>query len=196
MILEKANSEAANFQPGDDPAVLAVGRLSAPKNYYRLLKAHKRLLQEGIPHQLWIIGEGPERSGLERYITEHDLQKTVHMPGFRDNPYAYMRRADIIACSSTYEGFSTAITEAVILGKPIVTTDCFGMREILGDSEFGLITENDDEAFYAGLKKLLDEPELRKRYGERAAARGRHFSTSALVKETERFLTAMMGEAN
>ena len=195
-IREKAGCEVPDFPPCDVPVVMAVGRLSAPKNFERLLKAHGRILREGVQHHLWIIGEGPERDGLERFVAEHGLKNTVHMPGFRDNPYAYMNRADIIVCSSSYEGFSTSVTEAVILGKPIVTTDCFGMQEILGESEYGLITENDDEAFYAGLKKMIADPELRQFYAAHASKRRESFSASALTETTERFLTAMMGESH
>ncbi|MCR5809450.1 MAG: glycosyltransferase [Clostridiales bacterium] len=195
-VLKKAELVPADIEKGSEPIVMAVGRLSVPKNYYRLLKAHKRILDEGIPHQLWIIGEGPERVGLERLIDELGVNKTVHMPGFRDNPYAYMNRADIIACSSSYEGFSTVITEAVILGKPVVTTECPGMREILGDSEFGLITENDDDAFCGGLKKMLEDHDLRKHYETKAAERRRRFSASELTKETESFLINMMEGSN
>ncbi len=194
LIMRKAGCEPTDFQTGEEPVVMAVGRLSVPKNYYRLLKAHKQILQAGVPHQLWIIGEGPERAGLERFIEEHGLRRTAHLPGFRDNPYAYMSRADIIACSSSYEGFSTATTEAIILGKPIVTTDCFGMREILGDSEYGLITENDDDAFCAGLKKMLADTRLRKKYGEQAAVRRKDFSASALVKTTEDYFDRIVFE--
>ena len=186
-ILEKAACEIPERIPCEEPVVMAVGRLSVPKNYYRLLKAHRSILDGGIPHQLWIIGEGSERRGLEQYVSDNGLQATVHMPGFRENPYAYMSRADIIACSSSYEGFSTATTEAVILGKPIVTTECFGMREILGDSEFGLITDNDDESFCAGLKRMLGDAELRDNYSRKAAMRGKCFSAGELTRKAEDF---------
>lgn len=195
LIRRKAECDVQDINKDEGPIVMAIGRLSVPKNYYRLLNAHQRILQGGIPHQLWIIGEGPEREGLERYVEEHGLNATVHIPGFRENPYAYMSRADIIACSSSYEGFSTAITEAVIMGKPIVTTDCYGMREILGDSEFGLITENDDEAFYAGLKKMLEDADLRNKYSKKAAARGKDFSAAELTRATERYLKELLKDS-
>lgn len=192
VILKRAREDAPDFQRTGVPVVMAVGRLSVPKNYYRLLKAHEQILNDGINHQLWIIGEGPERSGLERYITEHALQNTVHMPGFRENPYAYMSRADVIVCSSSYEGYSTAITEAVILGKPIVTTDCYGMREILGDSEFGMITENTDAGFYSGLKAMLDNAELRNTFSNHAAERRIVFSAQKLTHGTEQFISELV----
>ena len=173
--------------------VLAVGRLTRPKNYLRLLKTHKRLLDEGIEHDVWILGDGPDRPMLEQYVRDNGLQDSVWMPGFIENPYPYMREADLLACSSVYEGYSTFMTEGLILGKPIVTTNVSGMRELLGDSEYGLITENDDEAFYLGLKRMICEPKLLEKYAERAANRGNDFSSYALTLETEKKLKSLLG---
>ena len=111
----------------------------------------------------------------------------MKLPGFADNPYPFMRNADMLVCSSKSEGFSTFVTEGVILGKPIVTTDCTGMREILGDSEYGLICENDEDGIYEGMKKMLSDEKLRSFYAERAAQRGRDFSAGSLAGKTEKF---------
>lgn len=172
--------------------VLTVGRLSAPKKYLRMLKAHKRLLDEGIGHDLWIAGEGPERAELEKYITDNGLEDSTKLLGFRDNPYCFMSEAELLACSSDYEGFSTFVTEGVILGKPIVTTDCGGMREILGDSEFGLITELSDDGLYEGLKQMLTDAPLREKYAEKAAERGKEFSAAQLTKKTEAYFEELI----
>ncbi len=173
--------------------VLSVGRLSAPKKFLRLLQAHKRLLDEGFAQDLWILGDGPERPMLEQYVAENRLQDSVRMPGFAENPYPFMREADLLACSSVYEGYSTFMTEAIILGRPIVTTDVSGMRELLGDSEYGLIVENDDEAFYQGMKRMLTDAELRDHYAGKAAIRGNDFSAEKLTKETEEYFMKLAG---
>lgn len=172
--------------------VLSVGRLTVPKKYMRLLQTHKRLLDEGILHDLWILGDGPDRNMLEQYVKENDLQDSVWMPGFVENPFPYMREADLLACSSIYEGYSTFMTEGVILGKPIVTTDVSGMRELLGDSRYGMIVDNDDEAFYIGMKRMLTDPGSREKYAEKASLRGGDFSANALTKATERFFEELM----
>ena len=91
-------------------------------------------------------------------------------------------------CSSRFEGLSTFVTEGLILGKPIVTTDCTGMRELLGDSEYGLITPNSREGLYAGMKECLSDPELLAHYAEKAQERGKEFSAEALTRQTEAFL--------
>lgn len=164
--------------------IVAVGRLSVPKHFIRALTTHKRLLED---HDLWIIGEGEERSLLEAYIQENHLEASAKLLGFRENPYNLMYAADILVCSSIFEGFSTFVTEGLILGKPIVTTDVSGMHELLGDSEYGLITANDDEAFYEGVKRMLTEPGLLEHYAEQAKIRGRDFKCEKLAKDTEAF---------
>lgn len=172
--------------------VLSAGRFTAQKRFMRLLHVHRKLLDEGLAHDLWILGDGPEREKLEQYVVENGLQDSVWMPGFIENPYPYMAEADLLACSSVYEGYSTFMTEGVILGKPIVTTDVSGMRELLGDSEYGLIVENDDEAFYRGMKQMLQDPALRSAYAEKAEKRGQRFSAEQLTKTAEEFFEKLL----
>ncbi len=174
--------------------VLSVGRLSKQKNYMRLLRAHQRLLDEGLEHDLWILGEGLERAKLERFVNENGLQNSVWMPGFVDNPYPFMREADLLACSSVYEGYSTFMTEGVILGKAIVTTDVSGVHELLGDSEYGLIVENDDEAFFQGMKRMLQDANCRDGYAAKAYCRGMQFSAEYLTKQSEEFFEKLLSD--
>ena len=171
---------------------VTVGRMYKQKGYDRLLEAHLRLIQEGNDHDLWILGEGPERKQLEQFIEKNGLQDSVHLYGFQSNPYPFMVAADAVVCSSYYEGFSTMVTEALILGKPVVTTPCSGMDELLGDNEFGLITEDSTEGIYQGMKKLLDDPQLRAHYAQAAAIRGKAFSKEKLVRETEQFFMVLL----
>lgn len=168
--------------------VLLVGRLSCPKNIIRLLKAHKQILENGIEHDVWILGEGEERKKIEKFITENQLHDSVTLFGFQDNPYCFMREADVLVCSSDYEGFSTYITEGLILGKPIVTTDVSGMRELLGDSVYGVLTGVNDKEFCEGLKSVLEggEAELN-RLALLAAIRGKDFIADQMVAQTESF---------
>ena len=167
--------------------VVSVGRLSEEKQFGRLLSVHKRLLDSGFPHDLCILGEGDQRPVLESFVAENGLTGSVRLPGYCENPYPYMLEADLLVCSSRYEGFSTFVTEGVILGKPIVTTDCTGMRELLGDSEYGLVVENTEEALLAGMKRMLESAALRKQYAERAKLRSQDFSARKLSAATEQF---------
>ena len=174
--------------------MLAVGTMYPPKNYPRLLRTHERILQAGIAHDLWILGDGVERPEIEQFIEDHHLTESVTLFGFQNNPYPYMKAADLIVCSSNYEGFSTVITESIILGKPVVTTECSGMKEILGENEYGLITENSDEPFFEGVLQLLTDETLRAHYAAKAAERGTDFSMQKLVSQVEQFFkTSMRG---
>ena len=191
-IREKAGTPLQDGMQKRRFTVLSVGRLSTPKKYIRLLETHRRLLDEGLAHDLWILGEGPERDKLEQYVAVHELQNSVWMPGFIENPYPFMREADLLTCSSIYEGYSTFATEGVILGKPIVTTEVSGMRELLGNSEFGMIVDNNDEAFYQGLKKMLCDDSLRKDFAAKAEQRGHQFTAEELTNKNERYFEELL----
>ena len=167
---------------------VSVGRLAAQKGYDRLLRAHKRLKEEGIRYDLWILGEGPDRPALEQYIRENGLADSVRLFGFQNNPYPFLREADVLVCSSRYEGFSTFVTEGVILGRPIVTTDCTGMRELLGDSEYGLLTENSEQGIYEGLRRMLTDVRFMDSCGALAKKRGNEFTCSALAGKTQQYI--------
>ena len=99
-----------------------------------------------------------------------------------------MARADLFVCSSRSEGYSTAVTEALILGLPVITTECSGMVELLKNGECGLITENDDEAFYEGLKSLLNDAAMLAHYREKAVERGKDFTIESLMEPIEKLL--------
>lgn len=189
-ILKKAEIQLPNNAHKIRLTLLTVGTLYPPKNHMRLLRTCKRLIDEGILFDLWVLGDGPDRGDLEHFVCENGLQKFVYLWGFSANPYPFMKNADLLVCSSNYEGFSTFITEGLIIGKPIVTTDVSGMREILGDSEYGLITANDDEAFYEGVKRMLTEPRLLEYYTGQAKLRGKDFKCERLAGETEAFFEA------
>ena len=150
------------------------------------------LKQNEYAFELTILGEGAERANLEMLIRQSHLEQYVVLQGFQPNPYPYIRVADLVVCSSRYEGLSTVITEALILGKPVVTTPCSGMDELLGDSEFGLITKDSVEGIYQGMKRMLDEPKLREAYAKAASERGKIFSKEVTVKQTEQFFRDLL----
>ena len=188
-ILDKASAFPVN---NSGFTFVAVGRLAHQKGFDRLLDACALLKKDGADFRLQILGTGPEQENLENQIIKDDLTGTVHLLGFRENPYPYIRFSDAVVCSSRYEGLSTAITEALILGKSVVTTPCTGMDELLGESEFGMIVEDSAEGIYQGMKRMLEDAELRTRYAHKAAIRGKEFSKEKLVKETEQFFEELL----
>ena len=109
--------------------------------------------------------------------------------GYQTNPYKYVSKCDLFVCASHSEGFSTAATEALIVGTPVCTVEVSGMKEMLGENnEWGVVTENSEEALYQGIKRLLDNPAELAHYKEKAAERGKNFSTEETVKAVEKML--------
>lgn len=96
-------------------------------------------------------------------------------------------------CSSRREGFSTAVTESLILGVPVVSTNCSGAYELLGrNDEYGVVTENNDEALLEGIKRMLDVPDRLKHYRAMARERGKTFETEKTVQAVEKMLTELI----
>ena len=109
------------------------------------------------------------------------------------NASGVLNRALSVDPTGKAEGFSTAATEALIVGTPVITTEVSGMREMLGNDEYGVITANDEEALYLGIKRLLEDPELLAHYREKAVERGRDFSMENTVKAVEDLLLTLQG---
>ena len=148
-----------------------------------MLRTHKKLLDENIIHDLWILGEGEDREKIENYIKKNALENSVKLYGYQENPYKYLREADIYVCASYIEGYSTAVTEALIIGKPIITTNCSGMNEILENGTYGLIVENNENALYNGIKEIILNSNLRKNYENLAIKRREYFNIDRQLKE-------------
>lgn len=186
-ILSKGKEEVSCVK-SSNIRLVSVGRLVHQKAYDRLLRIVNLLIQQHYPIELWIIGEGEERGRLENYIRENGLEKVVTLLGFQSNPYAYLTQCDLFICSSVSEGYSTAVTEALILGLPVITTRCSGMDELLLNGKCGVITKNTEEALYIGLKTLLDNPEQLLFYKHQTESRRKDFSLKNLLYPIEHLL--------
>ncbi|WP_133440985.1 glycosyltransferase [Chryseobacterium salivictor] len=184
-ILSKANETLIEVAIPDCIKFVAIGRLTEQKGFERLLTACNKLVVEKYNFSLWVLGEGEQREVLEKYILNNNLQNHVFLLGFHENPYKFIKAANYFVSSSYTEGFSTVVTESVIIGTPVITTDCAGMKEILGESEFGLIVPNSTEGLYEGLKKLLTNKEIYLKYNEAVKKRKDYFQLSQRMKEIE-----------
>lgn len=183
--------EPGLFSP-DELKLVGVGKLLQNKGFDRLLAIVGRLRAEGLPVHLYLLGVGPMQAELERYAAENGLQDAFTLLGYRTNPYKYVAKCDLFVCASHAEGFSTAATEALIVGTPVCTVEVSGMKEMLGEhNEWGIVTENDDEALYRGLRALLRDPALLAHYKQQAAERGKTFSTEHTTKAVEEMLLGL-----
>ena len=126
---------------------------------------------------------------LQKLTSELELTDSVTFLGYQTNPYKYVANCDLFICASRCEGFSTAATEALIVGTPICTVDVSGMKEMLGENnEYGMVTENDDNAFFKGIYDMLTVEGRLRHYRWQADVRGRFFDTKSTVKSVEDML--------
>lgn len=175
-------------------SIITCGRLiNKIKGFDRLIKIHKRLLDEGISNKLYILGEGPDKEKLLKLISELDIENTCFLLGFHNNPYKYYKSADLFVCSSFVEGFSTAVTEALILGLPVVSTDVSGAYELLGkNNEYGVVCNKEDEALFDVVKKLCSSRELLEKYKEAAKVRGTAFHSKNALLAAEKEIDGLL----
>jgi glycosyltransferase involved in cell wall biosynthesis len=152
-----------------NPVVLGAGRLTEQKGFSTLIRSLRHLRNSGVDARLVIIGEGEERENLEVLVHELHLGEHVSLPGFVDNPYAYMRAADVFVLSSRWEGFGNVLVEAMACGTPVVSTDCpHGPSEILERGKWGPLVPTDNaerlsRALLSTLNDPLDSEKLRER---------------------------------
>jgi glycosyltransferase involved in cell wall biosynthesis len=139
------------LRPGQPPVVLGVGRLTAPKDFGTLIRGFAEVRRH-CPARLIILGEGEERAALEAVVREVGLtDNEIALPGYRENPLAYMAASAVFVLSSAWEGLPTVLIEALAVGAKVVSTDCrSGPREILQGGRLGALVPVGDPAALAG----------------------------------------------
>lgn len=159
IIIEKAK-EPINIEPKFFPILVSVGRHSQEKGYLRLIKILWELRNEGYCFSLVLVGDGPQHSEIKEMVKKLNMEDVVYLVGADPNSHKYTVKSDVFICSSYSEGYSTACTEAAILGIPIITTAVSGGEEIINECECGVVTGIDDDSLKNAIRKVLQKPEL------------------------------------
>jgi glycosyltransferase involved in cell wall biosynthesis len=155
-VKAKAPLEHPWFEPGEPPVILAVGRLTAPKDFSTLIQAFAQVRRNHLA-RLLILGEGEERHALEAEVKQLGLDQDVKLPGFVANPYPFMTRASMFVLSSIWEGLPGVLIESLFCGALIISTNCpSGPREILQNGRYGkLVPVGDVESLAQAIENVL-----------------------------------------
>ena len=186
-ICRKAN-EPIHTRIGNQVRFVTIGRLVEQKGYDRLVRIGKKLKENNYKFYIHILGDGPLKQELSDFIDKNELNDYMKLDGFVHNPYPYIKQSDVFICSSRSEGFSTVVTEALILQKPVITTDCAGMKELFGQYECGIITENNEQKLYEAIRYLLEHPQKREHYKKQVIKRAEFFKLEKRMQEIRRIL--------
>ena len=170
-ILQRAAEGQGFSDTYDGLRILSVGRLTTQKAFEISIEAMKLLKDAGEQVRWYVLGEGDQRKKLTEKIAELGLKGDFLLPGARENPYPYMREADIYVHASRFEGKSIAIQEAQILGKPIVVSDCSGNREQVIPDVDGLMCDLSPESLCRSIQRLIRDASFREKLGKAAAAK-------------------------
>jgi glycosyltransferase involved in cell wall biosynthesis len=174
----------------EGPYVLGVGRLMPQKGFDILLNAYARARARGLRHRLVIVGEGRERINLEKLVKSLGLEGTVALVGFQQNPYSWMKNADMFISSSRFEGFCRVLAEAQALGTPVVSTNCpDGPAEVLQNGSSGILVENESpEALADGIMSLISSQEKMKEFSGKGLERVEEFTLRRTIGNLENIL--------
>ncbi|MDG0791777.1 glycosyltransferase [Cohnella ginsengisoli] len=170
-VIRRMAAEKAEWNENGDTAfrIVSVGRLNEQKGFDLAVEACKLLRDAGCDLKWYVIGEGEERGKLEALIKQKGLENNFILLGLRENPYPYVKEADIYVQPSRFEGKSIAIDEAKILHKPIVVTDFSTVRDQIASERNGLIVKMNAQAISEGVRRLLEDAGLRAAFASRLA---------------------------
>lgn len=187
-------AEDAPVPPGD-PLIAAVGRLEPQKGMDVLVRAFAAS-RARASYRLLLVGQGPEEAALKTLAAELGVGDRLVMPGWVDNPFAWLARSAIFALPSRWEGFGNVVIEAMACGLPAIVSDCdFGPREIVQQGACGIVTPvGDVPSLAAAIDRVAGDPELRGRLVETGRARAVAFDVPTIVGQYQDLFAAVAGQ--
>lgn len=163
--------------------ICMLGRMNRQKRYDRAIEVACMLKLLGYDFEIWILGDGELRKEIENQIEQKGLKDVILLKGFVKPPYSYLAQADILLNTSESEGFSLVVAEAFALGVPVVSTNVTGPRELLDNSKYGLLTGQEVEDIFRGVKLLMDNDELRNYYAAQSRMRSEMFQVETSMNK-------------
>jgi glycosyltransferase involved in cell wall biosynthesis len=181
---------------GGTPVIGAVGVLRAQKALHVVLRALAQLREHRPDIRLLIVGDGPERAGLEALAAELGIVDAVIFMGHRGDVPDVLRAIDVAVSSSDFEGSPLAVMEYMDAALPIVATAVGGVPDLIESGVHGVLVPRSDPTALAGaIEQTLAEPERAREMGERARERRRsEFDIDTLVRRLEALYLELLAE--
>jgi len=181
-------SKQAFNQIPQHPSFVMVTRFSVEKRVDRVIRAVRKLKDEGYNFSVYIIGDGILRNRIEALINELELNDTIKLLGYIENPYPFLKENDWLVSSSERESFSLVLLESILLGVPVITTDCGGPSEITDKGKYGLLTENSTLGVYQGMRTVLDTPSISETFTSRSEECLKRFDYQKWLESAEKII--------
>lgn len=163
IVKNAANEQMSVIEENDEIVICSCGRLTSEKGFDLAVTAASILKRKGYNFIWYFVGDGEERSFLEKKIKEFNLDNNICITGMMSNPFPIMSKCDIYVQPSYEESYGRTIKEAIILGKPVVSTDTVGGRYLLKHGKIGVLTSIDAEGIASGIEIYLqDHDKMRK----------------------------------
>ena len=161
-LMEKMALEFDPYEKKDGiPVLVTVGRMVPPKGYDLAVEAAAVLKAGGTAFHWYLVGDGPERARIQTLIQEKGLSDSVFAIGAKENPYPYMKHADVYVQTSRFEGYCLTLSEARGLHTPPISTNFGVVHDQLRHGENGLIVDMTPEAIADGIETMLRDDDLR-----------------------------------
>ena len=163
-----------------------ISSLQSHKGHKKLIKAFANLINDGADAHLVILGTGDQKQQLEVLSNELNVSDKITFLGFVKNPYPYLSSSNIYVHSSSCEGYSLAICEALTLNKPIIATKCSGIEDSLNNGKYGLIVDNTEQGLYYGMRKVFFHVNHREMLYKKAKLGASKLQYNKIIKSIEK----------
>ena len=168
---------------------VCIGRLEEQKGFDRLIESCRKVCKDTKKQfHVYIIGDGTLRDDLQKQIIQCDVKEHISLIGFQENPYAILKQADAFLLTSRDEAFPLVVGESLIVGIPVVATECCGVAEWLENGKYGMIVENSLEGIIRGMKTCLENQENVNVYRNRISENESVLSFDKLLRDFEEIL--------
>jgi glycosyltransferase involved in cell wall biosynthesis len=172
--------------------IVSVGRLTVQKRFDRLIRVAARFRKENYDLTVQIIGDGELKEDLKNLSKKLETDDITEFVGFVNNPFPFIKNADLMVLPSASEGFGLVVVEAMALGIPVIATRTAGPTEILEENKYGLLSEHDDESIYQAIKKLIKDDALREYYRKLGLERSKDFNVNKTMRAFDNLLETII----